>query len=299
VDKLDEDRMLSNLKPTVSAITIVCDGERYLSEAIESVLSQSFHDWELIVVDDGSTDNSAAIASRYARLHPEKIRAIAHPDRANHGMAAARNLGVAESRGRYIGFLDADDIWMPTKLQEQVAILETNDEIGLVYGQSLIWYSWSSGAKIKDFFWPLGVAPNAAYPPPKLFELLLRNKSQSPTTCNALMRASLVERVRGFDSRFKGMFEDQTFFARALVSTSAYVSDRHWANYRQHDESCSAKSARKGQDARARLTFLSWLAWTTMGTKMEWRLRLVTLRTLFEEGQFFAIRSLIRLLRPR
>ena len=73
-------------RPCVSAIIIVFNGARYLSEAIESVLGQTFADWELIVADDGSTDNSAAIAREYSNTRPNKIRVVAHPDGANHSV---------------------------------------------------------------------------------------------------------------------------------------------------------------------------------------------------------------------
>src|SRR4029077_14046928 len=144
----------------------------------------------------------------------------------------------------------------------------------------LIWYSWSPGAHEPDFFYPLGVAPDAIYEPPVLFQLLLENKVQSPTTCNALMRAELVARVGGFDASFRGMFEDATFFAPALATSPAYVSNSHWANYRQHDESCSMISAAYGRDGRARFAFLLWLSRKMAISKVTWRIRIYVWRTL-------------------
>ncbi|UXN72360.1 glycosyltransferase [Devosia sp. A8/3-2] len=87
-------------EPRVSAIIIVYNGARYLAEAIDSVVAQSFPDWELIIADDGSSDRSLEIARDYAARHPGRIRAIAHADEANHGMSATRNLGIAAARGR-------------------------------------------------------------------------------------------------------------------------------------------------------------------------------------------------------
>jgi GT2 family glycosyltransferase len=278
----------------VSAIIIVFNGAAYLRQAIESILDQTFPDWELIVVDDGSTDDSAAIAREYVKAYASKIRIIAHADGANHGMAATRNLGISHARGRYVGFLDADDIWLPHKLEEQVAILEANTQAGLVYGRTLIWYSWSPGAHKRDFFYPLGVAPDATYEPPVLFQLLLENKVQSPTTCNALMRAELVASVGGFDASFCGMFEDTTFFAPALATASGYVSDRHWANYRQHDDSCSMISAAYGGDGRARFAFLLWLSRKMTKGKVTWRIRLFAWRTLVGAALDLAIHTVIK-----
>jgi glycosyltransferase involved in cell wall biosynthesis len=241
----------------VSVITIFLDEERFLAEAVESVRAQSRSDWELILVDDGSTDRSSDMARAYAAQDRERIRYVAHPGGANRGMSASRNLGLSAARGEFVGFLDADDAWLPTKLEEQCAILEAHPQCGLTYGRTLIWRSWDvSGA---DFLYPLGVAENAVHAPPRLFDLLIENRAQSPTTCNALMRRALIEGVGGFEESFRGMFEDQAFFAKALLAAPAYVDGRVWAKYRQHAQSCSALSEREGCDLAARRRLLLWV----------------------------------------
>ena len=131
-------------------------------------------------------------------------------------------LGVA--RGTYVAFIDADDVWLPEKLAEQVAILESDDELGLVYGRSLIWHSWSPADDQPDYYYPLGVEPDRRYEPPLLFELLLRNQTWSPTTCNMMVRADLFRRLGGFEPRFRTVFEDYSFYCKALAVTPAYVS---------------------------------------------------------------------------
>lgn len=243
--------------PVVTAITIFLDEERFLAEAVESVLGQSFLDWELLLVDDGSTDRSPAIARSYAESHPGRIRCLADPGGGNRGMSASRNLGLSQARGCYVGFLDADDLWLPSKLAEQCAILEAHPECGLVYGRTLIWQSWDVTGE--DFLYPLGVEADAVHRPPRLFELLVENKAQSPTTCNALIRRALIDEVGGFEDGFRGMFEDQAFFAKALLARPVYVDGRIWAKYRQHRGSSSAASARKGLDRAARGRVLRWM----------------------------------------
>src|SRR5262245_11303167 len=109
---------------TVSAIIIFLNEERFLAEAVESVFAQDFRDWELLLVDDGSTDGSAGLATGFARNHPDRVRYLRHADRGNHGMSASRNLGLSHARGQFVGFLDADDVWVPNKLSEQVAVFE-------------------------------------------------------------------------------------------------------------------------------------------------------------------------------
>ena len=247
-------------QPQVSAIIIVLNGEAYLAEAIDSIRAQSLRDWELLIVDDGSTDGTAAIARGYRDRDPGRIRLLSHPGNANLGMAASRNLGIVAARGRYVAFLDADDIWLPEKLAEQVAILEADPGLGLVYGRTLIWHSWDPRSARDDHYYDLGVAPDARYDPPVLFELLMENRAQSPTTCNAMMRAEVFEAVGRFDPQARGMFEDLSFFGKALATTPAYVSGRTWARYRQHEASCTALSASSGGDEWARLRALGRLA---------------------------------------
>src|SRR5215213_5930752 len=129
--------------PAVSVITIFLDEEEFLEEAIASVRGQTFEDWELILVDDGSTDASPAIAALHAAADPKRIRLISHPGRKNRGMSASRNTGIAAARGEYIAFLDGDDVYLPQKLEMQVQILRDNPAAAMVYGATKHWYSWT------------------------------------------------------------------------------------------------------------------------------------------------------------
>ena len=246
-------------RPRVSVITIFLDEERFLAEAIESVRAQTFADWELILVDDGSRDGSAEIARACADSDPDRIRCLHHPARTNRGMSASRNLGLAEARGELVAFLDGDDVWLPDKLADQVAIMDAEPRAALVYGRTLIWHGRQATPTAADFHYALGVEPDRLYEPPVLFNVLMRNRAQTPTTCNAMMRRTLVERVGGFVDAFRGMFEDQVFFAKALLAAPAYVDHRTWAKYRQHDASCSGRAPALAHELRARLRFLSWL----------------------------------------
>ena len=110
--------------PLVSVVVPVFNGERYIQEAIESVYSQTYSNLEIIVVDDGSTDSSATKLA--------KFKSITYKQQNNSGPAVARNLGVQLARGEYIAFLDQDDVWMPRKLEEQVACFSEAPNFGLV-----------------------------------------------------------------------------------------------------------------------------------------------------------------------
>ena len=115
--------------PLVSVVMPVYNGERYLAEAIESILGQTFTDFELLIVDDGSIDSSPAIARAYAE-RDSRIR-IFQLER-NMGKADARNVGCFAAKGDYIAAMDCDDISLPLRLEKQVNFLETNPGIGIV-----------------------------------------------------------------------------------------------------------------------------------------------------------------------
>jgi glycosyltransferase involved in cell wall biosynthesis len=123
--------MVNGATPKVSVIIPAYNTEGYLAETIRSVLDQTYDDFEVIVVDDGSSDGTLALA----RSFEPRITVLTKP---NGGPASARNLAIRNSRGDYIAFLDSDDLWMKDKLEEQVALLERNPEVGLVYGQALM-----------------------------------------------------------------------------------------------------------------------------------------------------------------
>lgn len=112
--------MLKTNEPMVSIITPVFNGEAYLADSIDSVLNQSYENWELILVDDGSEDSSVSIALRYARLD-KRIHLYELGE--NQGVVSARNFGLSRSIGNYISFLDADDKWLPFKLDTQINIM--------------------------------------------------------------------------------------------------------------------------------------------------------------------------------
>ena len=132
-----------NSKPLVSSIVIFLNAEKFIEEAIESIFAQTYNNWELLLVDDGSTDDSTQIALRYAERYPTRVRYLEHPGHQNCGMGASRNLGVRHAKGEYIALLDSDDVWLPHKLQQQVAILDSHTEAGMVYGLSQYWHSWT------------------------------------------------------------------------------------------------------------------------------------------------------------
>lgn len=114
-------------RPVVSVILTCFNGERWIAGAIQSVLAQTHPYWELIVVNDGSTDGSKVVIDRF---EDERIRQI---EQANRGIPGARNRGLQEAKGKFIAVLDQDDLWHRTKLTRQVTYLRANAEMGVVY----------------------------------------------------------------------------------------------------------------------------------------------------------------------
>lgn len=111
-------------KPLVSIITPVYNAKKYIVETIESVIQQTYNNWEMLVIDDCSVDGTASILLEYTTKNP-RVKYI-KTDK-NSGVAVARNLGLSQALGKYIAFLDSDDCWMPEKLERQLEFMQSRD----------------------------------------------------------------------------------------------------------------------------------------------------------------------------
>jgi len=245
----------------VSIITIFRDAAAFLGEAIQSVIVQDYRNWELLLVDDGSTDNGTAIAREYTRARPDQIRYLEHPGHANLGMSASRRLGIDHARGEYIAFIDADDVWTPEKLGWQVHLLRTAPAAAMTYGPALYWYEWAAPTDRagRDFVQPLEVATATLNPPPHLVAHWLGTPYSTPGTSGSLVRTEALRRSGGPTAEFAGMYEDQVLFCKLALRYPILVSERCLYKYRQHDASCCSQARRSGARRDARLAFLRWL----------------------------------------
>jgi glycosyltransferase involved in cell wall biosynthesis len=249
----------ANVNIRVTCIIIFLNEETYLTDAIHSVLAQTYDKWELLLVDDGSTDQSSVIAYEYSQKYPDRIQYLTHSERQNRGMSASRNLGLRHARGEYIAFLDGDDIWLPQKLAEQISILETYSDAAMVYGRVQLWYSWTGDPKDqnRDSFAGLGVTPNRLLHPPELLRLLLSDKVQKPTTF-AMVRRQVFDQFGYFEDSARGLFEDIFFFTKIAANASVYVSDQQWGKYRQHLKSCCHTTSAEAYCAKG-LILMDWI----------------------------------------
>lgn len=249
---------------SVTVIIIFLNAAEFLQEAIASVLAQTYQQWELLLIDDGSTDGSTELAQHYVKQKPHQVRYLEHPGHRNCGKGASRNLGIQHAGGDYLAFLDADDIWLPHKLAEQVAILNEYEKVGMLYGKTLYWHSWTkdSADGQRDFIPSLGVPLQTPINQPHLLPLYLRGKAPIPCTCSILVRRSIINEIGGFDETFLGVnniYEDQAFYAKLCLKTAVVVADHCWDWYRQHSQASMAVARRTGTEVEARRFFLRWL----------------------------------------
>jgi glycosyltransferase involved in cell wall biosynthesis len=197
--------------PTVTVVMPAYDAAAFISEAIESVLAQTFSDWELVVVDDGSTDGTPGVVSAYddPRI---RLLAIAHA-----GLpAAARNRGLATSESRFVAFLDADDLWRPHKLARQLAVFDSRPEVGLVH---------TAFEQLRD-----GVLEPVARPPgltttgPQFERLAVGNYVANSSV---LLRRELLARHGSFDEdpRLRGTEDFELWLRLSPHTTFAYVDE--------------------------------------------------------------------------
>ena len=249
------------LPPRVSIVCAFYNGANFLSAAVESVLAQDFSDFELLLVDDGSSDGSSEIARMYADLCPDKIRYLEHSGHVNRGAGPSRNLGLRQSEGEFVAIIDADDVWRPHKLREQISILEANPDAGMVCGTVNYWSSWAGG---EDKLVGTGDRRDAlSRPPETLLRLYPLGSADAPCPSDLMIRRQVFEAGCTFDEDFSGpvqMYEDQTFLVKVYLNWPVYFSTGVWLDYRQHPESCVSTVVREGFYPRMRWQFLEWLA---------------------------------------
>ena len=216
--------------PEVSVIIPSYNSARYLADALDSVLGQSFRDVEVLVIDDGSTDDTEAVMRRFGPP-------VRHIRQTNSGVAIARNRGIEESRGRYVAFLDADDTWTRSKLETQLAQLAQHLDYRACYsafrvvGPDLtpmhVVRSNRRGAALEDL-------------------LLLGNVIGS--ICTVVCERTLFETAGGFDPSLS-QCADWDMWVRLAGLTEFLYLDADLVTYRQHDSNMSRNAALLERDS--------------------------------------------------
>jgi glycosyltransferase involved in cell wall biosynthesis len=252
-------------KPLVSAIIIFLNEERFLQEAIASVFAQTYNQWELLLVDDGSSDGSTQIARRWAEQHPDKVHYFEHQGHENRGMSASRNLGVRKASGKYISYLDGDDVWRPHKLKEQVAILEANPDADMVYAPLQMWFSWTGKPHDLHLDQPYGVGKNGKHPysdtlvqPPRLLALFLRYEQYIPS--GFLVKRDVMAHTGVYEEEFRDAYSDAVALVKICLSSAVFVSSKRWYMYRKHTASSTYLSRLHGKEDDELQLYLNWVA---------------------------------------
>ena len=210
--------------PRVSVIMPVYNGARFIKDSILSILNQTYTDWELIIVNDGSTDKTADIIDKYARSEP-RIR-VFHLDK-NQGVSAASNFAVEQSTGEYITRLDSDDIAFPERLQVQVDFMDNHPDIDL------------AGSYFKAFH-PGGTEFDVVIPTDSatLAKLLPTQNQLGHST--VMMRRAIFDKVGGYDTTFT-LAEDYEFYLRVLEHGKIANIPQFLVFYRMHPDQAGAR----------------------------------------------------------
>jgi glycosyltransferase involved in cell wall biosynthesis len=192
-------------RPLVSVIIPCFNNAQHIKTAVDSVLTQDYPNLEVIVVNDGSTDNSIEVLSQFAN----KIKLITQ---INQGPAVARNTGILAARGDYIAFNDGDDIWLPGKVQAQVSYLEKNPDTGLCYTS---WKVWDQKVALADFAANIPTPSDTQKIIPEKSGWLYTNLLNDSVVCTitAMIRADVVKTVGLFNEKYL-IGEDHDYWIR-------------------------------------------------------------------------------------
>jgi glycosyltransferase involved in cell wall biosynthesis len=228
---------MSERVPRVSVVVPVYNRGKYIAETIGSVLAQTYRDFEIIAIDDGSKDESRAVLDSFG----DAITIIEHPGRSNRGQSASINLGLRAARGELIAILDSDDVWLPEKLTVQVGYLDAHSDTGLVYGNG--WAIDETGRRRYPIYGPEHRENSDAN------RVLLDCYFFLPT--NSLLRAAVVRQAGFFDESLRAAQDHDMAIRIAEITRLAYVNESIFY-YRRHSDSISVKSA----DRRWRNGFL-------------------------------------------
>jgi SAM-dependent methyltransferase len=243
-------------RPEVSVLMPVFNAAPYIAEAVESVRAQTLDKWELIIVDDGSVDESYAIARRYAEREPDRIRVFQHPDHANHGLSRTLNHAIAQASASCIAFLDADDTWMPERLAYDLGVLDANPSISAVISSTLYWWmDESEPARVDRFNSPL----NCVWLPRSFFRSAwLRQESDIPCITAFTARTDVLSELGGFDESYS-VAQDMKVIAEVAFRYSVFVADACNTEYRRTGASLWSRSIADGRDAECRRQFRKWM----------------------------------------
>jgi len=220
------------------------NGEHFLEPAVRSVVQQSYPHWELLIVDDGSTDGSLTAAHRLACLD-RRIRVFTHEGGRNCGVSATRNLAIRHARGKYLAVLDCDDVWLPTKLEKQISVLRRHPEVVLTYGKAQV--IDTSGDLLPEEQAPSGNTRPRVFgsgppnEPVASFTRIFSHGMWVPASSSLFVRDASLE-CGNFTESLPGQVEDSYLFLRLAERGAVYFLNDVLIHYRLHTSQYNAKT---------------------------------------------------------
>jgi glycosyltransferase involved in cell wall biosynthesis len=233
-------------KPLATVILPVYNSERFLGRTLDSIFAQTYPHFELLAVDDGSTDGSAQILEEYAGRFSDRMRILRHPDNKNRGVSAARNLAWENGCGTYTAFIDADDCWHPEKLASQVALMETHPDTGLCFTQARL---LRDAEDISYLHRQDTIGRIDADDTRSTFWQLVTGSLQCAFS-SVMVRNEAVMAKAPFDLNLPYQSEDRIFLCKMAAGTSFTGLEQTLADYRIHDDNFTARIVRNGQAAQ-------------------------------------------------
>jgi len=218
-----------SLNPKVSICIPSYNHARFLPAAIESALAQTYRSFEVVIVDDGSSDDSVPVAEAYAARYPALINVLTHPGRRHLGIGRTANLARRNARGEFWSGLPSDDVLYPQKLEEQVALFDRHPNLGWVYGYAdIIDDQGKSRPGMPPFGEDITLAPNP------LTTLIERNVVPAMTV---LARRARLDEIGSEDESL--LYSDWYYWIRLLAHSEVAFIDRPLAGFRVHGENTS------------------------------------------------------------
>jgi glycosyltransferase involved in cell wall biosynthesis len=224
----------------VSVVIPLYNKEPYVRRALESVAAQTFDDYEVVVVDDGSTDAGARVVEDFARESDvgARLRLVSQP---NAGPGAARNRGLKEARGEFAAFLDADDEWLPDFLSEGVRLLDASKAAAVTFN----YYEFPSGESREAMWRGRGLTDGVFGLRPDTTPALAVSALAFMSPCTTLARADVLRRLGGFYARDRCVYaEDAHLWLKVLLNEPVYFDLRPLA--RLHVEAAGLSKNLKG-----------------------------------------------------
>jgi cellulose synthase/poly-beta-1,6-N-acetylglucosamine synthase-like glycosyltransferase len=217
----------SSLTPTVSILTPAFNSGKFIRQTLDSALRQTFTDFEMIVVDDGSTDDTRHIVEEYS-ARDQRIRIISQP---NGGIAAARNRAMRMARGRFLALLDSDDLWLPTYLTDQLAILAERPDIDVLSSNAINFGGTFDGAPLLPIRWRGGI---------RLVSLLELISVEDSLCILSIFRREVTDVIGGFDITLRRSEDYDLWLRAAVAGYRIAVNPKPLGLYRRRPDSVSA-----------------------------------------------------------